>query len=175
MISTLLIGLLVVVLSVVLAIAGLVSIHHLVSLTYLDSHSEATSTIHQAIALVYGVTVAFAILLVWEQLDTAQATTQHEASDVEVIYRLAEQLPESDRNQVQALSRSYAQLVVEEKWPLLAHGQGSPQAQDTLDELGRSIQEFDPPNDGRTNALFTDANAGCYARGEQGASPARKQ
>jgi hypothetical protein len=144
MISTLLFGLLVVVLSVVLAIAGLVSIHHLVSLTYLDSHSEATSTIHQAIALVYGVTVAFAILLVWEQLDTAQATTQHEASDVEVIYRLAEQLPESDRNQVQALSRSYAQLVVEEEWPLLAHGQGSPQAQDTLDELGRSIQEFDP-------------------------------
>ena len=144
MISTLLIGLLVVVLSVVLAIAGLVSIHHLVSLTYLDSHSEATSTIHQAIALVYGVTVAFATLLVWEQLDTAQETTQHEASDVEVIYRLAEQLPESDRNKVQALSRSYAQLVVEEEWPLLAHGQGSPQAQDTLDELGRSIQEFDP-------------------------------
>ena len=144
MISTLLIGLLVVVLSVVLAIAGLVSIHHLVSLTYLDSHSEATSTIHQAIALVYGVTVAFAILLVWEQLDTAQETTQHEASDVEVIYRLAEQLPESDRNQVQDLSRSYAQLVVEEEWPLLAHGQGSSQAQDTLDELGRSIQEFDP-------------------------------
>ena len=144
MISTLLIGLLVVVLSVVLAIAGLVSIHHLVSLTYLDSHSEATSTIHQAIALVYGVTVAFAILLVWEQLDTAQATTQREASDVEVIYQLAEQLPESDRNQVQDLSRSYAQLVVEEEWPLLAHGQGSPQAQDTLDELGRSIQEFDP-------------------------------
>jgi Protein of unknown function (DUF4239) len=144
MISTLLIGLLVVVLSVVLAIAGLVSIHHLVSLTYLDSHSEATSTIHQAIALVFGVTVAFAILLVWEQLNTAQVTTQHEASDVEVIYRLAEQLPESDRNQVQDLSRSYAQLVVEEEWPLLAHGQGSPQAQDTLDELGRSIQEFDP-------------------------------
>jgi hypothetical protein len=144
MISTLLIGLLVVVLSVVLAIAGLVSIHYLVPLTYLDSHSEATSTIHQAIALVFGVTVAFAILLVWEQLNTAQVTTQHEASDVEVIYRLAEQLPESDRNQVQDLSHSYAQLVVEEEWPLLAHGQGSPQAQDTLDELGRSIQEFDP-------------------------------
>jgi hypothetical protein len=144
MIGTLLIGLLVVVLSVVLAIAGLVSIHHLVPLTYLDSHSEATSTIHQAIALVYGVTVAFAILLVWEQLDTAQATTQNEASDVEVIYTLAEQLPESDRTQVQDLSRSYAQLVVEEEWPLLAHGQESPKAQDTLDDLRRSIQEFDP-------------------------------
>ena len=153
--TTLLFGLLVVVLSVVLALAGLVSIHRfLVPLIHLDSHSEATSATHQAITLVYGVTVAFAILVVWEQLDTAQATTQREASDVEVIYRLAEQLPESDRSQVQALSRSYAQVVVDEEWPLLAHGQGSPRAQDTLDELRTSIQEFDPKTMGE-QALYT--------------------
>src|SRR5919199_5662492 len=155
MISTLLFGLLVVVLSIVLAIVGLLSIHRLlVPLIHFDSYSEATSTIHQAIALVYGVTVAFAILLVWEQLDTAQATTQNEASDLEVIYTLAEQLPESDRTQVQDLSRSYAQLVVEEEWPLLAHGQESPKAQDTLDDLRRSIQEFDPQTMGE-QALYS--------------------
>ena len=155
MISTLLFGLLVVVLSVVLAIVGLLSIHRLlVPLIHFDSYSEATSTTHQTIALVYGVTVAFAILLVGEQLDTAQATTQHEASDLEAIYRLAEQLPESDRAQVQGLSRSYAQVVVDEEWPLLAYGQESPQAQDTLDELRRSIQEFDPQTMGE-QALYT--------------------
>src|SRR3954466_5435137 len=60
-----------VVLSVVLAIAGLLLIHRLiVPLIHLDSNSEATSATYQAITLVYGVTVAFAILLVWEQLDT---------------------------------------------------------------------------------------------------------
>ena len=141
-------------LSVPLAIAGLVLVRRLVPLQHLQSHSEATSTIHQAIAMVYGVAVGFAILLVWEQLDTAQATTQREASDVEIIYRLAEQLPESDRNQVQELSRSYAQVVVEEEWPLLAQGQGSPQAQDTLDALRRSIQKFDPQTLGE-QALYT--------------------
>ena len=155
MISTLLFGLLVVVLSVVLAIAGLLSIQRLlVPLIHLDSYSEATSTTHQTIALIYGVTIAFTVFLVWEQLDTAQATTQREASDVEVIYALAEQLPESDRAQVQDLSRSYAQVVVDEEWPLLAYGQGSPQAQDTLDELRTSIQEFAPQTMGE-QALHT--------------------
>ena len=153
--STLLFGLLVVVLSVVLAIVGLLSIHRLlVPLIHLDSYSEATSTTHQTIALVYGVTIAFTIFLVWEHLDTAQATTQHEASDLEAIYRLAEQLPESDRAQVQGLSWSYAQVVVEEEWPLLAHAQGSPHAQDTLDELRTSIQEFAPQTMGE-QALYT--------------------
>jgi len=155
MTTTLLFGLLVVVFSVVLALAGLVLIHRLlVPLIHLDSNSEATGATHQAITLVYGVTVAFAILVVWEQLDTAQATTQREASDVEVIYRLAQQLPESDRAQVQELSRSYAQVVVDEEWPLLAHGQGSPRAQDTLDELRTRIQEFDPQTMGE-QALYT--------------------
>ena len=155
MIGTRLFGLLVVVLSVVLAIAGLLSIHRLiVPLIHLDSYSEATSTTHQTIALIYGVTIAFTVFLVWEQLDTAQATTQHEASDLEAIYRLAEQLPESDRAQVQELSRSYAQVVVDEEWPLLAHGQGSPRAQNTLDELRTSIQEFDPQTMGE-QALYT--------------------
>jgi hypothetical protein len=82
--STLLFGLLVVVLAVVLAIAGLLLIHRLlVPFIHLDSYSEATSSTHQTIALVYGVTIAFTIFLVWEQLDTAQATTQHEASDLQ--------------------------------------------------------------------------------------------
>jgi uncharacterized membrane protein YeiB len=119
-------------------------VRRLVPLTLFESHSQATDTIHQAIAMVYGVAVGFAILLVWQQLDTAEATTQREASNVEAIYRLAEQLPESDRSQVQELTQSYAQIVVEEEWPLLAHGQASSHAQNTLDELRGNIQEFEP-------------------------------
>ena len=127
---------------------------YLVPLTLLKSHGEAANAIHQAIGIVYGVAVGFAILLVGEHLDTAQATTQREASDVEAIYRHAEQLHESDGNRVQELSRSYAEVVVEEEWPLLAHGQASPQAQNTVDELRGSIQKLDPQTMGE-QALYT--------------------
>jgi hypothetical protein len=143
-ITTLFFGLLAILISIVLAILGLALVRHLVPLTFFESRSQATDTIHQAIAMVYGVAVGFAILLVWQQLDTAEATTQREASNLESLYRLAEQLPESDRNQVQELTRSYAQIVVEEEWPLLADGQASSHAQNTVDELRASIQKFEP-------------------------------
>jgi hypothetical protein len=66
-VSALLLGVVVVLLSVVVALAGLVLVRRLVSLEHLESHSEATGTIHHAIAIVFGVAAAFAIFLVWEQ------------------------------------------------------------------------------------------------------------
>ena len=131
-------------LSVVAALAGLILVRRLVPLEHLESHNEATSTIHHAIAIVFGVAAAFAIFLVWEQLDMAQVTTAREAGDVEALYRLATQLPESNRNQLQQQARSYAEAVVDEEWPLLARGQASPDAQSAADKLRESIDEFQP-------------------------------
>jgi hypothetical protein len=93
---------------------------------------------------VFGVAAAFAIILVWEQLGTARVITAREAGDVEALYRLATQLPESSRNQLQQQTRSYAEVVVEEEWPLLAQGQASANAQNAADKLRESIDEFEP-------------------------------
>jgi hypothetical protein len=107
-------------------------------------HSEASHTVFEAIALVFGVAVGFAILIVWGELNEAEATTSQEASNVVALYRLAEQLPEPDRDRIQELSRSYAQIVIEEEWPMMAVGQSSSGAQNTVKELRRSIQEYEP-------------------------------
>jgi hypothetical protein len=129
---------------VLVALAGLLLARRFVPLAFLESDSEATSTIHHAIAIVFGVAAAFAIFLVWEQLLVAQATTQREAGDVEALYQLARQLPEPNRTQLQEQARSYAETVVEEEWPLLSRGQASTQAQNTVDKLRESIEEFEP-------------------------------
>ena len=134
----------VVLLSVLVALAGLLLVRRLAPLGFLESYSGATSTIHHAIAIVFGVSVAFAVFLVWEQLLVAQETTQREAGDVEALHRLATHLPEPDRNQLQEQAQSYAEIVVDEEWPLLARGQASTQAQNTADGLRESIEEFEP-------------------------------
>ena len=139
--------------SVLLAVAGLFLTRRLVPRTLFESRSQATDTIHQGIAMVYGVAVGFAILLVWQQLDEAEATAQREASNVESLYRIAEQLPGSERDQVQGLSRSYARVVAEKEWPLLASGQASSQAQGAADDLRGSIQSFEPQTMGE-QALY---------------------
>jgi hypothetical protein len=146
MIITLLVAVLYVLVSVLVALAGLVLAQRLLlrRLTLHESHTETTGTIHQTISLVYGVAVGFAIIIVWQQLNTAQATTEHEASTVENIHRLAAEIPEPYRNQIQEQARLYAEDVVQEEWPLLAQGQASTHAQNSMDKLRGSIQEFEP-------------------------------
>ena len=152
---TLLIGLLVVLLSVVLALARLMLARRLVPSTFFESRPEASYTIYSAIAIVYGVTVGFAILLVWQELNEAERTTHQEATSVEALYRLADQLPESDRNRVQEFDRTYAQVVVEEEWPLMAKGQTSSRAQSAAEELRRSIQELEPQKSALYSQMLT--------------------
>ncbi len=86
---------------------------------------------------------------------------------MEALYRLAEQLPESDRNQVQEFSRLYAQAVLEEEWPLLADSQASSHAQNTVEELRGSPPFVSLISAGRREKvqddrvrLFTDCREG---------------
>jgi hypothetical protein len=150
---TLLVAVLFVLVCVLVALAGLVLVQRLLlrRVTLHESHTETTGTIHQTVSLVYGVAVGFAIIIAWQQLNTAQATTEHEASTVENIYRLAAELPEPYRDQIQEQARLYAEVVAQEEWPLLAQGQESTHAQNTVDKLWGSIQEFEPKTPAEQN------------------------
>src|SRR5947209_8685852 len=150
---TLLVAVVFVLVCVLVALAGLVLVQRLLlrRVTLHESHTETTGTIHQTVSLVYGVAVSFAIIIAWQQLNTAQANTQHEASTVENIYRLAGELPEPYRNQIQEQARLYAEVVEQEEWPLLAQAQESTHAQNTVDKLRGSIQEFEPKSPAEQN------------------------
>ena len=92
----------------------------------------------------FGVTLGFSLLLVWQQYEAAQQTAEREAGDVEELYRLAGGFPEPERGRVQHLAASYARVVVEEEWPLMRDGRTSSRAGELADDLRGSIQDFEP-------------------------------
>lgn len=94
----------------------------LVPLSLRETHNAATGTIFAALYVLFGVTVGFSLLLVWQQYDAAEKVTAREAATVEELYRLAGDLPEPDRGRVQGLAESYARVVMEEEWPLMRDG-----------------------------------------------------
>lgn len=102
---------------------------------------------------VFGILIAFAALLVWQQFHRTYETTQREASELATIYWHAEGFPESERQQVQQLARSYAQVVIEEEWPLMGQGQESSQAWAIVEELRRSVDGLEPSTS-REQALY---------------------
>lgn len=144
-------GVVVILLSVLLAVAGLILVQRLVPLPAREQSTSGAGWIYAALHVMYGVTLAFSLFLTWQQFGMAQETTLSEASRVEEIYRLVEPLPEPEREQVQDFTESYARVVVEEEWPLLGQGsesRPSPQAETLANELRRSIQGLEPDTAG---------------------------
>src|ERR687885_311516 len=85
------------------------------------------------------------LIAVWEEWDAAAATATDEANELAEIFWLAHQLPQPEGRHIQELARSYAQVVVEDEWPLMQQGRSSPEAWATLDELRGTIEGLDPP------------------------------
>ena len=113
--TTALFGLLVVLLTVILAVAGLLVVHRLVPLSIRESHTAAIGIIYAALYVMFGMMVGFSAYLVLSKYTTSQNTAKSEASNVEELYWLAEQLPEPKRGEIQELAVSYARVVVDEE------------------------------------------------------------
>jgi hypothetical protein len=131
-------------LAVTLAVAGLALVQRLVPLPIRQAHNAATGMIYAALYVLFGVTLGFSLLLVWQQYDAAEKMAESEAAHVEELYQLAGGFPEPERGEIQEIVVSYARVVVEEEWPLMREGRTSPHAAEHADELRDSIQDFQP-------------------------------
>ena len=151
-------GLLVVLASVAVAVAGLLLTQRLIPLPVRERHNDTTGIIYAALYVMFGVTVGFSLFSVWQQYNTARQIVQSETVAVEQVYRLAERLPEPDRSQVQELAVSYAERVVNEEWSLMKEGRSSSRMEAHLEELRRSVQGYKPHTDAQ-DALYAEALA----------------
>lgn len=156
MLTTVLLGGVVLLLAVLLALVGLILVQRQVPLELRQSHNVAIGIVYGAINVTFGVIVGFSAFLVLDKYTTAQNIVASEAGDIVEIHRLAEQFPETYRDQVQDLAESYAQVVIDEEWPMMRGGQTSTRADELLNELGIAIGSFEPG---------TDSERAVYAQG----------
>jgi hypothetical protein len=140
-VPTVVLGILIILLAVTLAVAGTALVHNRVPGELRESHTGPLGLINGGLNSMFGIIVGLTAFLVLGEYSDAQQALQSEAGNVEEIYRLAEPLPESKREQIQGLAASYARVVVEEEWPLMREGKTSPRADALSEELRSSIQE----------------------------------
>jgi hypothetical protein len=143
-VPTILLGLLLISLAMLLAVAGAILAHNRIPIELRKSHTVPLGLINGGLIVTFGVIVGFLAFLVLNKYQAAEQRVQSEAADVEEVYRYAQELPEPKRDQIQGLAISYARAVVEEEWPLMRQGKTSPHPHDLADELPRSILLFKP-------------------------------
>ena len=120
-----------------------------------ESHTATIGVIYAALYVMFGIVVGFSAYLVLSKYSTSQNIVKSEASNIEELYWLVEQLPESERDEIQGLAGSYARVVVDEEWPLMRGGQASPRAGTLAEDLRRSIEDFE---------LHTDTEQAVYVQ-----------
>jgi protein-S-isoprenylcysteine O-methyltransferase Ste14 len=136
-------GLLVVSVSVVIAIVGLTLVQRMVPSQLRQQHNDVAGFIYAVLGVIYAVLIALVVIAVWEDYAAARDTVEREASELDDVFRLAHPLPDPEGRQLQELARSYAQVVVDEEWALMAQGRTSPQAWDLLDQMTLLVENVE--------------------------------
>jgi hypothetical protein len=151
-----LLGVVILSLSILLAVAGLIFVQRRIPLELRQSHNDTIGIIYGALHVAFGVIIGFSAFLVLDKYTTSHSTVVNEAGSVRALYQLAEQFPESQRDQIQGLATSYAQVVVDEEWPLMSEGKMSLRAATLAQELTQSTESF-VPNSSAQQAIFAQA------------------
>jgi hypothetical protein len=138
-------GLLLVAVATVLAVVGMVLVQRLVATERRKQHNDVAGFIYAVLGVSYAVLLGLMLIAVWEQWNAAEAVASDEANELAGIFWFAHALPQPEGRHIQELARSYAQVVVEEEWPLMEQGRASPQAWASLDELRGAVLGLDPP------------------------------
>ncbi|MDX6693568.1 MAG: hypothetical protein QOF02_1171 [Blastocatellia bacterium] len=154
--QTFILGFLVVGLSLLLTNLGLRLVRRLVPLAVLQSHHEVAGFIIGVLGAIYAVLLAFVVVVMWNQYGDARANVEREANQLSSLSHLAQGFQEPARQQSLSMMRAYAQSAINDEWPAMADGHGSPRTQAALDDLWRAYLSIEPQTS-RENALYQES------------------
>ncbi len=139
--------------SVALALLGVVHVRRRVPLATQMEQNEVAGFFIAVLGVVYGVLLAFAVIVVWEDYEEARNVAEREANSIGDIYRLSDALRDPARSEIQEQSKAYVRAVIDLEWPLLERGHESPDGLRHLDRLAGAVTTYEPSGD-RESAIY---------------------
>lgn len=121
-----------------LAAGGVLIVRRLLPPERLRENNEFTGFTYAFAGLVYGVFLAFTIVIVWEHFDAADNDAATEASHLQELWRDVGPLP--DGAAIRENVRRYCASVIDHEWPSMAAQRGAdPRTNAIYDELWRRV------------------------------------
>jgi hypothetical protein len=125
---------LIVVLPTVAVMGGLILSRRWISLEHLGSNNEIAGFKFATVGVIYSVLLAFAVIVVWEKFNEAEAAVVQEAGAAATLYRLAAG-PDPGMTATRAALGNYLKLAIDSDWPQMAKQKESREAMLALDNL----------------------------------------
>ena len=98
-------------------------------------HNDVAGFLIAVVGVVYAVTLAFIVIVTWENYGDARDTVHQEAGALRSLYRDSQALPEPTRTQLGGLVVRYGQEVSTGEWAALDDGAGSRQVFDLITQM----------------------------------------
>lgn len=95
----------------------------------------------------YGILLAFVVLMLFESFATAESNAEHEASALAQVRHAGQALPPGVGGEVDSVLADYVHVVVGQEWDSLRQGRASQEAWDTIDRLYQTLGEYEPESE----------------------------
>jgi hypothetical protein len=112
-----------------------------------ETHNDVAGFIFAAVGVMYAVLLAFVVIAVWTNGDSARKTTFQEADALAGIYWISRELPPPLGPQLEHQTLTYARTVMDTEWPLMAEHHSSPEATDLVYQMRSSVFSINPTSE----------------------------
>nr|WP_246461989.1 DUF4239 domain-containing protein [Nocardia transvalensis] len=119
-------------------------------------HNDVAGSVFQGIGGLYAVLLAFIVVNEWNSLQEASTNTFAEANDLGALYWDARALPPDLGRDLEATTKQYARVVIDQEWPLLGDGGYSPRATELVYRMRDEINAL-PADSPRAQSVFEHA------------------
>ncbi|MCX7008609.1 MAG: DUF4239 domain-containing protein, partial [Kiritimatiellaeota bacterium] len=97
---------------------------------------ERVGFTYAVFGLIYGVLLAFTIIVAWERFAETERIVMHETTVLSELWRDIKVFPPADRDGIHSNLMAYAQSVVEDEWPVMgAQGRANPKTAKIYEQL----------------------------------------
>jgi Protein of unknown function (DUF4239) len=140
---------LVLVLVVVGAVVGIVllgvwAVRRWIPATRDGFDAEVSSQVLGVVASLFGLLLAFVIVIEFESFNAASDNVQTEADDLATIVRDSHAFDGPGGAHIRSAIGSYVRVVIDKEWPLMRHGDESPTAWQSIDGIFGAVQAYTP-------------------------------
>jgi uncharacterized membrane protein YedE/YeeE len=165
MTGTALSGVLIVVGGTIAAILGLLCVARWRPRWRHEGHNDVMGVFFSMVGVLYGILLAFVVVIVWGDFSDAGSTTQTEVTRISNLSRDAKVFPQATRDRIETSLIAYANSVATDEWKTMAGGKSSPTTTRRYEAVWNDYYRFKPKTH-QARAFYDESLARLNELGE---------
>jgi len=146
-ITTIWLGVLIVGGTIAATLVGAVLARRFIPRERIVEHQDVAAVMFSMVGLLYAILLAFVVVVVWEQFDSAEQNVDDEVTKISNLMRDANGFDAAQQAKVKGRLLTYSQSVIHDEWKTMAHGKSSPETAEDYRKIWVAYYDYTPRTD----------------------------